>query len=528
MDISARRASFVDISMEMASIRSKMSGIYVLSIESHALGHIGNMPEALSKYLFGCTASSHRLSARMFLASFSAAISLCTNIQPLWAENSSTSNASLESLAKSAARAAAGRNYDLAEAIYKQCVTIAERNVDQPDCLIDSLENLAGMYEQTGRKSDASRAYEQSLRIAEQHLGPENAGTTAILDHLATLYTDQHHYERAEHVVSRALSLRIEALGPTHRETSDTREFLARTLARLGKYTEAAQQYQQEIAVLERSGNLDSVPVLDILEQEAHDWRLAGNLKEAIQCLQKLIILGEKNHPEKTIRLTMRAHLVLSEIYGMQNKLRECEAELTTAWIKADQISPPAKQLIAWNDIGYSCSVRRCFTKAVQCYQKSLSICRLKLPREDQLAATAMQNLGIALNSAELPLDAERQFKASLVLQEKCTGRSSIEAAYIHYLLACTITPRPLCQIRAEYKRCADIVLTTPPSLVPDPSHVAPWVFETANIFSAIDRKLARKLYTRSLELSTRSDGPHCAISVRTAKALTELDQGKD
>jgi CHAT domain-containing protein len=86
--------------------------------------------------------------------------------------------------------------YAEAEPLYKRSLEIRERvfGKNHPD-VATSLNNLAFIYQDTGRYAEAEPLYMRSLEIHEKTLGKEHPDVAAVLNNLAMLYqnTDRHH-----------------------------------------------------------------------------------------------------------------------------------------------------------------------------------------------------------------------------------------------------------------------------------------------------------------------------------------------
>ena len=82
------------------------------------------------------------------------------------------------------------------------------------------LNNLAGLYQATGRYEEAEPLYRRAVAILEQALGPEHRDVAYYLDRLAGLYQATGRYEEAEPLYRRALVIWEQALGPEHRDVA--------------------------------------------------------------------------------------------------------------------------------------------------------------------------------------------------------------------------------------------------------------------------------------------------------------------
>ena len=74
-----------------------------------------------------------------------------------------------------------------------------------------SLNNLAGLYRNQGRYSEAEPLYQQALEIRKRLLGEEHPDVASSLNNLAGLYDNQGRYSDAEPLYQQALELHEKA-----------------------------------------------------------------------------------------------------------------------------------------------------------------------------------------------------------------------------------------------------------------------------------------------------------------------------
>ena len=79
-----------------------------------------------------------------------------------------------------------------------------------------ALNNLAVLYQGTGRYAEAEPLFERALAIREKALGPDHPDVATRLNNLAVLYRDTGRHAEAEPLYQRALAIREKALGPDH------------------------------------------------------------------------------------------------------------------------------------------------------------------------------------------------------------------------------------------------------------------------------------------------------------------------
>ena len=88
--------------------------------------------------------------------------------------------------------------------------------------VVDSLDNLARLYFQVERYSDAEISYKRILAIRGKNSGPEFPATAEILNNMAILYKTTQRYAEAEPLYMRVLSIKEKSLGLEHPDTAIT------------------------------------------------------------------------------------------------------------------------------------------------------------------------------------------------------------------------------------------------------------------------------------------------------------------
>ena len=81
----------------------------------------------------------------------------------------------------------------------------------------------------------------RALAIREHQLGPEHSDTAQSLNNLAGLYDEQGKYAQAEPLYQRALTILEQSLGPQHPRTRGARKNYASLLRAMGRDDEAKQ-----------------------------------------------------------------------------------------------------------------------------------------------------------------------------------------------------------------------------------------------------------------------------------------------
>ncbi|MEG4199018.1 tetratricopeptide repeat protein [Microcoleus sp. Pol12A5] len=148
--------------------------------------------------------------------------------------------------------------YAEAEPLFVRSLLIIEQQLgaDHPSTAM-SLNNLAELYKSTGRYAEAEPLFVRSLSIREQQLGADHPDTASSLNNLAGLYQSMRRYAEAEPLSARSLSIREQQLGADHPDTAMSLNNLAVLYKSMGRYAEAEPLYVRSLSICEQQLGAD-------------------------------------------------------------------------------------------------------------------------------------------------------------------------------------------------------------------------------------------------------------------------------
>ncbi len=131
-----------------------------------------------------------------------------------------------------------------------QCYELCQRDFGEqhPDTL-NTLNNLAVLYQNIGDYTQAEPLYQQTLKISQDVLGNQHPDTAASLNNLALLYQAMGDYPRAKPLHQQALKIRQDVLGDQHPDTVNSLNSLAELYNAMGEYPRAEPLYQQALKI---------------------------------------------------------------------------------------------------------------------------------------------------------------------------------------------------------------------------------------------------------------------------------------
>ncbi len=159
---------------------------------------------------------------------------------------------------------AAGCRYQLAEALraetpgkFREAETIYESNLQAANsylqgnrvALASNLFALGRVLDQTGRHTEADKAYRQAIENWEQstEIGPKNILLAKALDRLAMLCLKEHNYADAEALEKRALDIDTNSGAGAERGVGEDLNDMALVYDQQERYSEAANFYKQAV-----------------------------------------------------------------------------------------------------------------------------------------------------------------------------------------------------------------------------------------------------------------------------------------
>src|SRR5215510_114688 len=158
-----------------------------------------------------------------------------------------------------------------------------------------TLHNLASIYSKNGAYAKAESLHHRARTIWEKTLGPEHPDVARSLNNLGILYQKKGDYAKAEQSYQRALVINEKALGPEHPNVAHNLHNLADLYHDRGDYDNAELVYKRALAIREKAlgpEDPDVGAVLTNLAELNHD---RGDRAMAEQLQQRALTIFEKS-----------------------------------------------------------------------------------------------------------------------------------------------------------------------------------------------------------------------------------------
>jgi len=314
--------------------------------------------------------------------------------------------------------------YAEAGALAEQVLATSERVLgpEHPGTL-ESVNNLAALYQAQGRYGEAEPLFKRALAARERVLGTEHPGTLTSVSNLARLYESQSRYDEAEPLYQRALAGSQRALGPEHRHTLTSVNDLAMLYEAQGRYDEAEPLYKRALSAservlgLEHPDTLTSVNNLGGLYQTQHRYDEAEPLLKRAFAARERVLGGE--HPDTLISVNN-----LGGLYKTQGRYDKAEPLYKRALAGRERVLGPEhpNTLTSVNNLARLHEGQGRYDEAEPLYQRALAGFERVLGLEHLNTLTSVNNLASLYQTQGRYGEAEPLYKRALVARERVLG----------------------------------------------------------------------------------------------------------
>lgn len=142
---------------------------------------------------------------------------------------------------------------------------------------------------------EAEKSWVAGLKEAEK-FGPQDPRLSISLNNLAVLYEEQLKFSEAEPLCVRAIAFDEKALGPNHPDVATKQKRLALWYMTERKYEQAEPLYQRLLETYEKTNGPDDLNVLWCLETLAEVYAVQGKYALAEPLYKRSLVILEKEH----------------------------------------------------------------------------------------------------------------------------------------------------------------------------------------------------------------------------------------
>jgi tetratricopeptide (TPR) repeat protein len=207
---------------------------------------------------------------------------------------------------------------------YLEKAIVLQTKFQKLEALATSLNNLAVLYDNQGRYSEAEPLYLEALEMRRRLFTSDHPDVASSLNNLAYLYHNQGRYSEAEPLYLEALEMRKRLFIGDHSDVATSLNNLAGLYKSQGKYSEAEPLYVDALKMKRRIFTSDYPDVATSLNNLASLYDSQGRYSEAeplyLDALEMRKRLFTGDHPDVANSLNN-----LASLYDSQGKYSEAE-----------------------------------------------------------------------------------------------------------------------------------------------------------------------------------------------------------
>ncbi|KAF8467212.1 hypothetical protein BDZ91DRAFT_762700 [Kalaharituber pfeilii] len=314
-------------------------------------------------------------------------------------------------------------HYGKAEEMCKVILATREKlGADHPSTL-HTVHNIAVVYEQQGKYSQALELYQRALAGYEKSLGVDHPSTLRTVNNMAVVYENQGKYSQALELYQRALAGREKSLGVDHPSTLNTVNNMAVVYEQQGKYSQALELYQRALAGCEKSLGVDHPSTLNTVNNMAVVYEQQGKYSQALEMYQRALAGYEKSlgivHPS-TLN-TVNNMAVVYEQQGKYSQALELYQRALAGSEKSLGVDHPSTLDTVYNMAGVYVQQGK-YSQALELYQRALAGCEKSLGVDHPSTLRTVNNMAVVYENQGKYSQALELYQRALAGREKSLG----------------------------------------------------------------------------------------------------------
>ncbi|NEP09222.1 MAG: tetratricopeptide repeat protein [Symploca sp. SIO2C1] len=317
------------------------------------------------------------------------------------------------------------RRYSEAEILYLEALAIWRRLLgDNHINIVQTLNNLAYIYEKQGRYKESETLYVEALDIRESLLGSEHLDVALSLNNLGGIYTSQGRYKEAEPLYVKALDIRESLLGSEHLDVALSLNNLGGIYTSQGRYKEAEPLYVKALDIRESLLGSEHLDVASSFNNLAFLHYSQGHYLESEALYLKALdmrkrLLKTEEHPDIATSLNN-----LGALYEDQGRYLEAEQKYLKALAMRQHFLGKQHPYVATtlNNLAELYKDQGRFVDAERKYLEALAILQHLLGNQHPYVATTLNNLAELYKDQGRFVDAEQKHLEALSMEQRLFG----------------------------------------------------------------------------------------------------------
>jgi tetratricopeptide (TPR) repeat protein/DNA-binding XRE family transcriptional regulator len=369
---------------------------------------------------------------------------------------------------------------------------------------------------------------ERALSIRQQVLDADHPDTARTLNDLGVLYLTQSKFNQAEPLLQQALAIRQSKLGIEHADTATSLHNRAQLYFEQGHYPAAESMYQETLEIRRRVLTPDHPDIAQSLNNLAELYTVLGKFSKAESLYEEALSSQKKSlgseHPQVAQTLNNMALLYRSKgEYAQAEIYYQHTLDIQEQVLGSDH--PDVAETL--NNFARLYRAMGAYRKAEPLYQSALHIRETTFGTDHPQVAQSYYSIAKLYHSQGKYAEAEKLFKRALLIQEQTLGTNHPTIASTLGMLAKAYQGQnELAKAEELNLRALRIRESTSGT---DHPHIAIIISSLIEIYQAQGRYFeAEPLIDRSIEIHERAWGlehPYIAYSL-SSRADNFLLQG--
>jgi serine/threonine protein kinase len=290
---------------------------------------------------------------------------------------------------------ARGNSITAREILDKASMGIDTGLAGDPEVQAQMLHVIGNVYGNLGLYSGSERLLSRAVAIRRQVLGPNDPGTLDSMNHLSWVLLYQGRYAEAEKLQRDALERERQVLGNNSPETAYAIDGLASTLGFESRYAEAEKLYRESLDAEKRIHGQDSREYLIVLGNLGWLLEQEGHLADSENVLRDAVNLARRTHREDdpialNVRTNLSATLMDEGRYAEAEKLQSETIDIQRRVLGAEHRSTLASMQTLATILGRESH----YAEAEKLYLQTLDIQRRVLGPEHPETGETLYDLG--------------------------------------------------------------------------------------------------------------------------------------
>lgn len=257
-----------------------------------------------------------------------------------------------------------------------------------------ALDNLGGLYRQTGDYQKAESRYLRALEIRERVLGPSHTITARTLNNLAGLYHVAGSYEKSARLYERALAIRRRVLGEKHPDTATIMDNLGVLYHQLGRVFRARSLFEKALAIRDQALPDSHPAIVNSLNNIGASYLDTGQIDRAEPLFERALAIREKTLKPGQVDIAESLGN-LAQVYTQKRDYEKARSLWQRSLAIQEAVGPVPNTAVCLQGLGQLAALSRDFNGAEPLLQRALEILKTTLDPQHPAVGTCIAQLAM-------------------------------------------------------------------------------------------------------------------------------------